>query len=268
MRIPVQLRMALFVALVGLAVSWTPASAEDAPTRERWFLGMKHGPLSTVVVRDASGNSTAYHYMKLQVTNGTPFPRQWHPLVKAITDTKKTYIAGGSTVALDAIRKAESDAGLVPIGTTAGKLKPGASVNGVAIFGALDALYDRINVQVYGLVDPTAIYKVEQYGDKSPDNAKAPDVVLGADSVIVDSVYWDRNQAILKRLKEAAAAAGGSVPAPHVEYQEVAEQRYWSMDYERLGDEFYAEDDIIRFVREGWRVAGEPTGLRVISTEG
>jgi hypothetical protein len=268
MKIPAYPRLALPLAALALALAWSPAAAEETSARERWFLDLQHGPLRTAVVRSPSGRSTAYHYMTMKVTNGTSFARQWHPLVKAVTDTGKTYLAGGFTQALDAVRRAERSKGLVPIGTTAGKLDPGQTVETVAIFGPLDALYDHINIQVYGLVDPTAVYKVEQYGDRSPDNAKHPDVVIGPDSIIVDSAYWDRNQAIRKRLKEAAAAAGGEIPAPHVEYQEVSESRYWSMDYQRLGDEFYAEDDIIRFLRQGWKVDGEPTGLRVISTEG
>jgi len=248
--------------------SLAPAGAEDVETRKRWTLDMSHGPLRTVSLKDAAGRPTTYHYMTIKVKNGTDFARQWHPRVEANTDTKKSYAAGGYGNALAAIRKAEGDKGLVEIGSTAGRIKPGASVNGVAIFGPLDALYDRINVQIYGLVDPVAIYKVEQYGDKSPAGAKEDQVVLGKDSLIVDSVYWDRNQKILKRLKKAAADSGGAVPQPHVEYMEVAENRYWSMDFERLGDEFFAEDDIIRPKGEGWRIAGQPRGLRVISTEG
>jgi len=128
---------------------------------------------------------------------------------------------------------------------------------------------DKITVQIFGLVDPIATYKIEQYGEKSSDDK----VVLGADSVVVDSAYWDHNQAILKRLKKAAKEAGGEMPRPAVEYQEVAETRYWSMDFERLGDEIRAEDDIIRAKGSGWKVkgvVGEPggsKGLRVISTD-
>lgn len=251
--------------LIGAAVT---ASAEDVETRKRWTLDMSHGPLRTVVVTGGSGKSKTYHYMTIKVKNGSAFARQWHPHVEAITDTKKTYAAGGYGEALDEIRKREKNKSLVSIGATAGKLQPGASVDGVAIFGPLDSLYDRINVKIFGLWDPVAIYKVEQYGDKSPAGAKDDDVVLGKDSVIVDAVYWDRNQAILNRLKKAAKESGGTVPQPHVEYMEVAENRYRSLDYERLGDEFFAEDDIITPKGESWRIEGDPRGLRVISTEG
>lgn len=247
----------------------TPAAAADKETRQRWILKMSHGPLRTAIVRDATGRTTSHHYMTIKVTNETAFARQWHPLVKALTDTKQAYLAGGGSIALDAIRQAEGNKNLVPIGTTAGKIKPGVTLETVAILGALDPLYDHITVQIFGLVDPIATYKIEQYGDKSADG----NVVLGADSVVVDSAYWDHNQVILNRLKKAAKESGGDLPRAHVEYQEVAEARYWSMDFERLGDEIRSEDDIIRAKGEGWKVRGEvgkeggPKGLRVISTE-
>lgn len=260
----------LLLGALLVVLSLSPAAAAEKETRERWILKMSHGPLRTVIVRDATGKSTSHHYMTIKVTNGTKFARQWHPLVKAITDTKKTYLATGGSAALAAIRKAERNNNLVPIGNTAGKIKPGATLDTVAVFGRLDPLYDRVNVQVFGLVDPIATYKIEQYGEKSGDGK----VVLGADSVVVDSAYWDHNRAILARLKKAAKESGGDLPRPHVEYQEVAEARYWSMDFERLGDEIHAEDDIIRAKGEGWRVRGTvgqeggSKGLRVISTEG
>ena len=257
-----------FLVLTGLSSALRSASAEEIETRKRWSLEMSHGPLRTVSMKDARGDAVTYHYMTIRVKNGTEFARQWHPRVEALTDTKKTYASGGYNNALAAIRKAEKDKTLVGLGSTAGKIKAGQTVNGVAVFGPLDALYDRINVQIYGLVDPVATYKVEQYGEKSPAGAKEDQVILGADSVIVDSVYWDRNQKILNRLKKAAKDSGGAVPQAHVEYMEVAENRYWSMDFERLGDEFFAEDDIINVKGEGWAIAGKPRGLRVISTEG
>ncbi|MDJ0521612.1 MAG: hypothetical protein QNJ90_05995 [Planctomycetota bacterium] len=261
--------LALGALLVLSALS--PAAAADKETRQRWILNAKVGPLRTAIVRDATGKSSSHHYMTIEVTNPTKFARGWHPLVKALTDTNRTYLAAGGSSALATIRKLERNPNLVPIGTTAGKIKPGQKLQTVAIFGRLDPLYDRINVQVFGLVDPIATYKIEQYGSKSSDD----NVVLGADSVVVDSAYYDHNQKILKRLKKAAKDSGGDLPRPAVEYQEVAEARYWSLNFERLGDEIRSEDDIIRQKGEGeWKVKGEvgkeggPKGLRVISTEG
>ena len=262
-------RIALLMGLALIVTTALPATGAEKETRERWMLDFSHGPLRTVTVRAPDGTSKTHHYMTIKVKNSTKHARQWHPLVKAITDTGKTYLAGGNADALEGIRKAEKNKSLVSIGTTAGRLAAGAGHDTVAIFGAVDPLYDKITVKVFGLVDPTATYKVEQYGDKSDGD----NVVLGKDSVVVDSAYWDHNQAILKRLKKAAKESGGEIAKPAVEYQEVSENRYWNMEYQRLGDEFRAEDDIITFHGEGWKVAGSvggeggPKGLRVISRE-
>lgn len=261
----------LFLGALVVFGAISPATAADKETRQRWMLNAKVGPLRTAIVRSAAGRTTSHHYMTITVTNPTKFARTWAPKVVALTDTNRRYLAMGGSTALPQIRKQERNKNLVLIGTTAGKIKPGQTLQTVAIFGRVDPLYDKITVQVFGLVDPIATYKVEQYGAKSGDDG----VVLGADSVVVDSAYWDHNQKILKRLKKAAKDSGGDLPRPAVEYQEVAEARYWSMNFERLGDEIRAEDDIIRQKGEGeWKVKGEvgkeggPKGLRVISTEG
>jgi hypothetical protein len=257
---------ALLAALV--AFGGPRAEAEDAAAkgRTRWILDMTHGPLRTVEVKDASGGATSYHYMTITVTNSTGLARKWNPLVKAVTDTDKTYLAAGDAAALERIRKQERKSALVPINSTAGHIQSGQTLETVAIMGPLDALYDKVHVEIYGLVDPIAIYKVEQYGDKSPKGARGEDVVIGPRSVIVDSAYYERNQAILKELRKEAG--NEMLPRPAVEYTEVAEIRYWDAVYERLGDEFHCEDDVITFLREGWRVKGLPKGLRVITIEG
>lgn len=262
------------VVLTGLALlaaAWGGpcASAKEGDQgRKRWMFSMSHGPLRTVVVHAADRSTQAYHYMTLTVSNDTGFARKWTPMVKAMTDTGKTYIAGGHAEALESIRKRERNERLEALNATGGQLAQGQTVETVAILGPLDALYDRVTVEIYGLVDPIATYKIEQFGEKSPAGARGESVVIGARTVIVDSAYYERNQRILAELRKEAADTGGLLPSPSVEYTEVAELRCWEMVYERLGDEFHAEDDIITFVSEGWRVKGEPKGLRVITVEG
>jgi len=64
--------------------------------------------------------------------------------------------------------------------------------------------------------------------------------------------------------KEAKETADGRLPSPEVEYQEVMEDRVFDIEYMRQGDEYQAEDSTIRFVKEGWRVEGDPKYLRTI----
>lgn len=267
--------LALLASAAGLLAPAPAAAKEGEQGRKRWILDLTHGPLRTVVVsgaaRGAAGQAEgtqAYHYLTLHVANRTGFARTWAPSVKAHTDTGRTYIAGGHAEALAEIRKREGNANLQPLNATAGTLANGTSVDTVAILGPLDSLYDRVTIEIYGLVDHIATYKMEQYGNKSPEGARGDAVVIGPRTVIVDSAYYERNQRILAELRREAAESGGLLPSPGVEYTEVAEERYWEAVYERLGDEFHAEDDMITFVRSGWKVKGEPKGLRVITVEG
>ncbi len=257
------------VSLLALVVLAAPAGAESKAGR--WMLDMEHGPLRTVVLERAGSRPAAYHYMTIKVTNDTGFARPWHPMVKAITDTKdpktnadRVYIAGGFPEAMKAIRSAEGNSKLVALGTTAGKIANGTTIEGVAVFGPLDALYDHIRVEIHGLVEGTTTYKVSNYGeDKEPG---ADD--YWSERVIVDSAYWDHNQAVLKRLRKAAQDAGSDdLPQPKTAYHVVSERRFFEMRYERLGDEFRAEDDLITFKEEGWKVDGTPRQLRIVNAK-
>jgi hypothetical protein len=243
------------VALVACcALSGLQAGAEDAKaTAGRWVLDLKHGPLNTVSVTDATGTSAAYHYMTLKVTNNTAFAREWRPMVRAIVDTKpaQPYYALPLTEALDAIRRQERDAKLPMLSETIGKIEPGATIQCVAIFGRLCPMYDRVNVQIHGLASSVAVFKVEKYpGDRN---------------IIVDAAYHDRNQKILAELrKEAKEAGSDKLPTPEALVQEILERRYWDIEYTRRGDEYGAEDSPIIFKSEGWKLDGEPKVLRTI----
>ena len=235
-----------------LSLGGTAYSEEgDGPKRQRWIIDMTHGPLKTVGVRDGKGATQYVHYMTVKVSNKTGHPRVWVPEMVAKTDTGKTYYSGGNGWALETIRRAERNNNLELLELTSDgkhRLGNGVSKEAVAIFGAVDPLYDRIVIEFSGLVDPVAIFRFDKYGE---------------DEIIRDAVYFDRNQKILKKLKRAAAEAGGELSPPSIEYREVREDRYFEMVYQRLGDEFNAQDDKIEFVSEGWKARGDLKVLRV-----
>jgi hypothetical protein len=245
------------LVLAGALAGGTSSADEAKPGAGRWILDLKHGPLNTVAWADARGTTTAYHYMTLKVTNNTAFAREWRPMVRAIVDTKPDapYYALPLVEALDAVRKQEKDAALPLLSETIGKIEPGQTISCVAIFGRLDPMYDRVHVQVHGLVSSVAVFKVEKYpGDRT---------------IIVDAAYYDRNQQVLEALRKEAREAGSDrLPTPESEVQELLERRFWDIQYLRRGDEFQAEDSMIHFVREGWRLDGEPKLLRVIVPAG
>ena len=238
--------VAVLAAAAGIVALSLMGSARAEESRARWILDLKHGALKTVAVADGAGGTTSYHYMVLEVTNATGHGRHWYPLFKAMTDTDKSYVAGGCPLALQGVRRQERDQELASIESTVGLFPNGKTVRMVAIFGPVDPLYDRITLQLHGLVDPIAIFRIEKYGDTE---------------IVADSVYYDRNQKLLETIR--AGTEDGQLPTPEIEYREVRENRYWQMVYERLGDEFHAEDDHITFVNEGWRADGELKVLRV-----
>ena len=251
--------VSLVLAGFGLAVA-----EEEGPQGSRWMLGIEHGPLKIIPVRTAAGKDVTYHYMTLKVTNPTAHPRSWYPRVSAITDTGKVRRALNYADALEAIRGAEKNAELVPIGSTMGKIKPGQTLDTVAIFGPLDPLYDQVRVQVIGLADPIAIYKVERYDvpvevdgvvytQTQADSMDADVVKNGV--VIQDVAYVTRNKEVMAEM--AKELGGGELPEPRIEYWEVKERRAYEMVYERLGDEFRADDDLITHEAEYWTIVGD-----------
>jgi hypothetical protein len=237
------------LVLVGLALLLVQAAeAQPEPAAGgRWSLELSHGPLKIVAVDHADGSSTTYHYITLRVSNPTALARPWYPMVKAHTDTDRTYVASGFAHALGAIREAEGDDALQAIETTTGRIPAGQTLETVAILGPLDPLYDRVRIHVHGLADPIAIYKVARYDEGD---------------VIQDIAYAHRNREVMDRV--TAAAEGGDLPDPEIEYQEIAERRVYEMIYERLGDEFRPDEDEITHESEQWTIVGEPKTLRVI----
>ena len=82
-----------------------------------------------------------------------------------------------------------------------------------------------------------------------------------------DTAYLDRNEQVMKELREEAAKSGGTVPAPTPEYREVVEDRAFVMVFGRSGDEFQPENDPISFVSERWEILGEPKVIRVLASK-
>jgi len=259
----------LFAVLLVLVAVGAAQAEEKAGTR--WLLTMEHGPLKIVPVHTGAGEPVAYHYMTIKVTNPGTLPRDWYPRVTALTDTNKTYVALPFSEAIEAVRAKEGNEGLQAIGATTGKIAAGQTLETVAIFGAMDPLYDRVRVQLLGLSDPIGIYKLEKY----PVPLELPDEIayFQADGdggyekieegvLIQDVAYLERNEMVKKlMLKELGE---GKLPDATSEYWEVKERRVFEMIYIRPGDEFRPDDDLISFEGEHWTVVGDVKALRRI----
>ena len=259
---------AVLFALVSMPNVW----AEDGPKEgTRWLLKMEHGPLRIVTVPGDTGRKVTYHYMTIKVTNPTSLARDWYPMVSALTDTKRVYRAMGFEAALPAVKAREGNDKLIAIGETKGKIQPGQTLETAAIFGPLDPLYDKVRIQVLGLSDPIAIYKIEKY----PVNVEMPEGYaylqasgegefekVGEGVLIQDVAYVGRNALVTKLMKKELGE--GDLPDPTAEYWEVSERRVFQMIYTRLGDEYRPDDDLIRFEKEHWTITGDVKLLRKI----
>jgi hypothetical protein len=259
----------LFAATLAVGVGGVraPAFAEDAPAAPaapkpgaRWTLTMTHSHLKRVVVDEKT-----YIYMTMDVTNNTGLPRPWHPLAVGKTDTlTPQYVAGGFAPALAEIRRLEGAADLQALESSgvqsgeAGKIKVGEKKRIVALFGPIDPHWSKFRVEVSGLVNPVTTLKVNKYPDSAAGKPRY---------TVFDTAYADRNEKVLKDLREEAAKSGGTVPAPVPEYREVVEDRVFVMNYCRCGDEFQPDDDAITFVGERWDILGEPKVSRVIASK-
>lgn len=262
---------AVLLALLAVGTAWGEEGEGTPRAGTRWLLELEHGPLKIVPVHTGCSQPVTYHYMTLKVTNRGKLPRDWFPLVKALTDTNKTYVAMGFDEALEAVRAQEGNENLQPIGLTKGKIEAGETLDTVAIFGPLDPLYDRVRVQLLGLSDPIGIYKLEKY----PVPVDLPDAVAyfqadpegGYEKItegvlIQDVAYLQRNAIVTKAMQKEIGE--GKLPDPTSEYWEVKERRVYEMIYTRPGDEFRPDDDLISFEGEHWIIVGDVRALRQI----
>lgn len=260
-------------AVLLVLFSGSTAFGEDEPAKgTRWLLTLEHGPLAIVTVPGAAGRGVTCSYITLKVTNPGALARDWFPVVKALTDTRRTYVAMGHDDALQAIRAKEGNSKLVPIGSTKGKIQPGQTLDTVAIFGPLDPLYDRVRVQILGLSDPIAIYKLERYSVpvELPDDVSYFEAIgdgeyrkIEEGVIIQDVAYVERNKLFMDAMRKEIG--DGKLPDPTEQYWEVSERRVFEMIYVRPGDEFRPDDDLISFEKEHWTVVGEVKALRKIN---
>jgi len=163
-------RFTAFLVLAALVVALGPAPvrAQDGKY-ERYELGVEIGTFDHVTVFDVAGGSKTYYYLPLKITNDTGKERDVVIHVKATTDSQewvkddseeggrlepRTYVGSTDPAALKALRKKLRKPELLALTDLSGKIAPGASKDGVAIFHNLDPEMDRMDVRIYGLVDP------------------------------------------------------------------------------------------------------------------
>lgn len=126
--------------------------AVAADAQPRWKLTVKPGEPGVVTTFDPLNKATSYWYFPFSVTNKTGAEQFVFLGLKAMTDTKKTYIAG---VYPDAEKRVERIVGrkLRSGRELLGKIANGETWHGVAIFRNVDTSMDKITFRMRGVED-------------------------------------------------------------------------------------------------------------------
>jgi len=159
-------------AILGLAAAAVLAAASLAAAEGlRWELGFKHDTPSWV--RIPAGEKTVISwYMTYEVENRTGGTRQ--PAVRAVllTDTNKQIGDCGCPLTLKAVK---AKTGAKEYGTASDLRKgieDGKKASCLATFGPVDDLAKRIELRVYGLMDPVTMVKGKQIYEERYWSAK------------------------------------------------------------------------------------------------
>lgn len=148
----------LGVSLFAFLILATPGAAYD-----RYQMDFEVGQPKVVIVTDALGKGTPFMYVTFKVTNNTGKERVLSLSILARSDTKKRIEgedrkvevrAGFDARAMKAILKKERKKKLLSMAGVQGTIKPGETKEAVAIFPQPDPEMDRMELRVYGLVDP------------------------------------------------------------------------------------------------------------------
>lgn len=153
-------------AILGLAAAAVLAVASGAAADGlRWQLGFKNDTPSWVRVPAGEGKTAISWYMTYRVENATGAARK--PAVRAtlLTDTGREFPDSGDPLT---VRAAREKTGLKDLATAASLrdgIEDGKKVTCVAAFGQVDNHAKKMEVRVYGLMDPVTTVKGKQVNE-------------------------------------------------------------------------------------------------------
>jgi hypothetical protein len=125
----------------------------------RWQLGVKTSTPSWVKVAAAADKTVISWYAAYEVENRTGEARKPSVRVELHTDTKKVYGDGGDVLTLEAVAKAWDVKTVATARDLRKGIDDGATVKCVATFGAVDDHAKKLELRIYGLLDPITMVK-------------------------------------------------------------------------------------------------------------
>lgn len=146
-------------AIWGLAAAAVMAAGAVAAEGLRWELGFKHATPTWAKIQVAADKTAIAWYMTYQVENKTGSARK--PAIRAelLTDTKKTFRDNADPLVIKAAKKALDVTEISTAGDLKKGIEDGATVKCVATFGEVDNEAKRLELRVYGLMDPVTMVK-------------------------------------------------------------------------------------------------------------
>lgn len=222
------------------------AVAEDSSLP--WQLEFSHRSLKTITVSYGDGSARSVNYLTFTIKNTSEVEASLTLHMKAFVGANprkaQTLIALPDADAENFVRRLSRDETLKNVQEInrynasggPGKLKPGESLHGIAVFGEFSREWDEAVITVAGL-EPRAIKtRVRKYGE--------------AGFTLAHRAYFHHNNLVM----EAAGA-----DADWKDVQGIVEhQVIWKMKFHREGDEFSAQLDPIFLDSEGWDVLEDP----------
>lgn len=212
------------------------ASAQDAAAP--WQLTLSAKPLDVATVTYKDGSARSFYYFTFTVTNKSQTEAALALHVRAIVGThplkKKTHVAVPEPDAEEFVRRMGRAPKLKNIQAInkMGKLQPGESVQGIAVFGTFDREWDKAVVLFSGLESASLQTRVRKYGD--------------AGFTVAHKAYFRHNQGVLN-------AAGSDAEWSEVNAI-IRHDVAWKMVFYREGDEFAPHVDPIHFDSAEWAV--------------
>ena len=160
-------------AILGLAAAAVLAVASAAVAEGlRWELGIKHDTPSWVRVPAGDGKTALSWLMTYQVENKSGAARKPSVRAELRTDTSKTFGDSGDPLTVKAAKTKTGTKDLCTAADLRAGIEDGKTVACVATFGAVDDLAKKIELRVYGLMDPVSMVKGKQVYEEKYWQAK------------------------------------------------------------------------------------------------
>jgi hypothetical protein len=232
-----------FLVLPALLLLGAGVAGQDEAARDpAWTLTFTHGPLEVHSVTYKDGSARSFYYLTFKVENKSPTAANLALHFKATVGThpkkRRVLIAAPEPDAEESVRRLARAPDLKNVQqiNQMGKLEPGKSLRGIAVFGTFNREWDVAYVTVSGLESAAIHARVRKFG--------------AAGFTMAHQAYHLHNQRVLKK--------AGKDPEFTEVHAIVKHVVIWKMKFHREGDEYAPHMDPIHLDAEGWDVVEDP----------